>query len=213
MKNLFLLTILLSLAGVLSVDKTNEAQSFFYEYASGIIGITAIIMAFVTKYYGKKNYAYTYLLFFINIWYLKRLINKNKNYIDDLNDKISNTHQKIHEKDSISSNIKTTAYENIELWRKQIKLHKGIAGKYNVKILALEKSRNDLDIIRHLVAQMKSEPSAKEKVEKLESLSKNINKGVSSRVSKEIKKLIEELKTETRKDNIIQLTDRIAKAG
>lgn len=213
MKNLFLLTLILSLVGVLSVDKTNEVHSFFYEYAWGIIGITAIIMVFVMKYYGKKNYTYTYFLFFINIWYLKRLINKNKNYIDGLNDKISNTHQKLDKRDNISSNIKTTAYDNIELWRKQIKLHKDIGDKYNVKILALEKSRNDLDIIRYLVAQMKSEPSAKEKVVKLESLIGNINYGISKRVSKEIKKLIEELKTETRKDNIIKLSDRVAKVG
>jgi len=106
-----------------------------------------------------------------------------------------------------------TANDNIELWRKQIALHENITNKYGAKISILRKSRNELDIVRYLVAQMKSEPSAKEKVEKLESLIKNINKGISARVSEEIKKLIEELKTETRKDNIIKLSDRVAKAG
>jgi len=104
MKNLFLLTVLLSLVGALSVDKTNEAQSFFYEYASEIAVITAIIMAFLMKYYVEKYYIYTYALFFINIWHLRRLVNENKKHINNLNKKISNTKQKMHEKDNISSN-------------------------------------------------------------------------------------------------------------
>lgn len=211
MKNLFLLTTLLSFLGTLNVDKTNETHSFFYEFAGEIVITTIVVAAFIIKAvkYCIENRAYTYYLIFINIFKLNLKITRNKKDIENVKKKIADTQQKLHDKNNIGHEIRTIANDNIGLWEKQVLLHQKIVNACHLKISSLERNRNELGMLKYLIIKMKSEPNAKNKVEKLESLIKKINKNVSPRIDKQIRKMIQELKTETRKDNIIQLNDRI----
>lgn len=201
MKNLFLLTILLSLLGVLSVDKTNEAKSLFYEYAPEITVITMLASAFLIKYLW-ENRIDTHLMIFSNITIIKIIIFFNARSNKKLNKRVTRTQQKLFEIGNVSAEIRGIASDNIALWKEQIKLHERTTALYISKKSSLVQCKNDLRLLTSLLKQVRKEPNAEKKLYQLEASINKFSKNISD-------KLIEQLDTLKRKDNIIQLTDRI----
>ncbi len=205
MKNLFLLTVLLSFVGASNVDKTDAIYSFFYKYAPEITVLTILASAYLIKYLWEKRID-MHLIIFSNILIIRMyfLVNKISKY--RLKKRVKRTKKKLSKIDNASPAIREIARDNIALWKEQIKLNEKTTDFYKSKKSSLVQCKNDLRLLAYLVKQARREPNAEKKIYQLEASINKVSKNISD-------KLIEQLETQKRKDNIIQFSDRIAKVG
>jgi len=205
MKNLFLLTILLSFVGASNVDKTDAVYSFFYKYAPEITVLTILASAYLIKYLWEKRIDMRLIIhlniLIIRMCFLLNIISKYR-----LKKRVKRTKKKLSKIDNANSEIREIARDNIALWKEQIKLNEKTTDFYRSKKSSLVQCKNDLRLLAYLVKQARREPNAEKKIYQLEASINKVSKNISNR-------LIEQLETQKRKDNIIQFSDRIAKVG
>jgi len=99
MKNLFLLTIILSLLGALSRDNSTYGQAFLIAL---FLAFVLFALAYLFHRYYQKNSLGIYCLIFFNTWKLNRQVERNKKYIEKLKKKITRIRQKLFDVDSTS---------------------------------------------------------------------------------------------------------------
>jgi len=151
-----------------------------------------------------------HLIIFLNIIIIEIIFLLHKISKYKLKRRVKRTQKKLPKIGNVSTEIKEIVDDNIALWKEQIQLHEKTSGFYRSKKTSLVQCKNDLRLLTYLLKQARKEPNAEKKIYRLEA---SINK-----FSENIKyKLIKQLDTFKRKDNVIQLTDRIrnfeAKAG
>lgn len=205
MKNLFLLTVLLLLVEISNVNKTNEVQSIIYEFAPEIAVITILASIFLVKYLWEKC-IHVYLIIFLNIFFIKIIVFFNTRSNKKLKKRVEQTQQKHLNIGNLSAETTGIAVDNIALWNEQIKLHDNNTAFYKLKKSLLVQRKNDLRLLTYLTKQVRKEPNAEKKLYQLEASIAKVSESISHQLTKQ-------LNTKKRKDNIVQLTDRIINLG
>ena len=186
------------------------AQDSIYQWFLDCLFIvfgTVVIIFLICTFIQYYNSAIRLIDF--NIIKLNKQINANKRDIVSLREKIKKTKHKIYTLGKVDIKVMEIVENNIELWEEQLKIHQKIIDLCQLRISALNQNRDELAILKHLIRQVKKEPDANKKISKLEKLINEIDDKVSWKVNEEIAGLIRDLKTDTRKEKIIQLRTRI----
>ena len=205
MKNLFLITVLLSFIGALNVDNVNDEQVALI----AIFLLLVPISGYLFLRYWKKYSLGIYWLIFVNTFKLNRHIERNKKNIKKLKKKIAQTRQKLFDVGSVDNKILKITDENIKLWHNQVLIHERLIDLCEIRTSALDQNWSELSLLRHLIKQTKKEGNPEKKLDKLTNLVNEIDGKVSLKITNEIDRLIRELKTDTRKGKILQLEARI----
>ena len=201
---------MLSIFGILAISQINEGHfiSNIFSFPNLLVFVIVLAISFgIWKYIGYRNSIYG--LIDKNTNQLNKQINNNSNDIRILKEKIIETRQKLFALDEVDNKVKEVTESNISLWEDQVKIHNKICNLCQQRISSLQKNKNELDLLYHLIKQMKNEPNAGKKLMKLNKLINEIDGKVNLKISNEIEKLIRDLKTDTRKEKIIQLQERI----
>ena len=186
------------------------AQDSIYQWFLDCLFIvfgTVVIIFLICTFIQYYNSAIRLIDF--NIIKLNKQINANKRDIVSLREKIKKTKHKIYTLGKVDIKVMEIVENNIELWEEQLKIHQKIIDLCQLRISALNQNRDELAILKHLIRQVKKEPDANKKISKLEKLINEIDDKVSWKVNEEIAGLIRDLKTDTRREKIIQLRTRI----
>ena len=207
MKTILLPFSMIFLSGMLVISLIKEVQTFSNIFF--LIGFFILLLLLIGIWFFNKHRKSIYYIINKNVKELHQQIDDNNDYIITLKEKITETKQRLYSLEDIDEEVKEVTEDNISLWKEQVKVHYKICHICQSRILSLEKKKEELDLIYFLVKQVKSEPNAKKKLEKLEKLIIEIDGKVNSKINKEIQELIRKLKTDNRRKNIIQLQKRI----
>jgi hypothetical protein len=208
MKSLFLLVSIFSFLGVSGINQISEGQMPSLWLSLSII--FTLLLSAVGSWYYKYHYSKTIdFLIDSNTEELKKRISSYEIDIDRIREKISNTRKKMFGIGEIDIKIKEVADSNISLWEDQIDIHRKIIYICRTRISSLAQKQNELDLLNHLITEVKSEPNTEKKLKELKSLVSKIDNNVKSKFNTEVYKLIRELKTGIKKDKIIQLKHRV----
>lgn len=180
---------------------------------SDILSVVLIlILLFIAGYFIHKEYRYrktAYFLIACNIRALKKHIKRNQNDIITLKNKIGETQQRLISSGAVSEDVKMLIEGNIALWQDQTVIQQDLIHLCEARISTLKTSKNELDLLYHLIKAVKSEPNATKRIEKLEKLIRKIDHKVHLKVNNEVNKLIIELKQAVKKEKIIRLHEQV----
>lgn len=205
MKNALIITTLLSTFGIISTTKNSNSNT----------SIAAIVLLFLIvglAYFILKRLEYRKTAYFAIEQSKSKLNNQiieNEKHIKKLEEKIHNLEERLKFLDNIDNNIKEVILGNIEIWKAQKEIHHKMIQICEKRKINLEQKKNELDLLNHLLTEVKNEPNSREKVAELEKMIYDIDSKAQPIISSEIRKLIYAIKTDIRKENIIVLQRRV----
>ena len=145
-----------------------------------------------------------------HLWGISNEISKNEKAIEQLRMKIAGLKERAYFSENMDEEVKNTVEANILIWSDQIDIHRRIIHIYEKKRAKLGQHLGELRILCYLRHEVRKEPDAGKRLQRLTELNRKIDKSINFNIKKEIDRLLGEIRTEFRREKIVALQQRLS---
>ena len=171
--------------------------------------LTLILALIILSWLAYSAIGKTIFLIFWRQMEIFRGISGNENAIEKLRKKIDGLQERAFNL-KMDQGVKCAIEANILIWKDQIDIHQRIIRIYEKKRARLWQHLGELRILRYLRNEVRKEPDAGKRLQRLAELNRKIDKSINFNIKKEIDQLLGEIRTEFRREKIVALQQRLS---